>query len=60
MPLADLLAWRPRIRREPDPREGELSHAGGDLREPAATAERDARRIWGLCRRLRWTLGRRR
>lgn len=68
------LAWRPGIRREPDPRQGELFHDAGDLPLPATLmpesimraaaadmrAELDARREWGLRRRLRWALGRKR
>jgi hypothetical protein len=64
------LAWRPRIRREPDPRQGELFPAGDGLPQPAAVTPEwivravadnmRARRTWGLRRRLRWVLGRRR
>ena len=77
VPLADLLAWLPRVRREPDPRQGDLFHdASGETSggpRPAPTlpewiargistesAELDARREWGLRRRLRWVLSRRR
>lgn len=73
MPLADLLSWHPRVRREPDGR-GEVFDAGGDLPQPTAMmpewivraaaddirAERDARREWGPRRRLRWAAGRKR
>jgi hypothetical protein len=67
----DLLDWHPRIVREPDPRQGELrlDDADGDplpaalpewIARAAAAAELDARQQWGLRRRLRWALGRRR
>jgi len=62
---SDVLAWRPRIRREPDPRQGELFHDADGLPEPAAVIpewiaravadNKRARRRWGL----RWALGRR-
>lgn len=71
VPLADLLAWQPCVRRKCDPRQGELFDAGGDLPQPATTmpewiargistepAELDARCTWGLRRRLRWALTR--
>jgi hypothetical protein len=74
VPLADLLSWQPRVRRKSDPRQGELFHAGDGLPQPTAVmpewivraagnnmrAELDAPRTWGLRRRLRWALGRRR
>jgi hypothetical protein len=63
---SDPLAWRPRIRREPDPRQGELFHDADGLPQPAAVmpewivrAVADnmrARRTWGSRRRLRWAL----
>lgn len=58
---SDLLAWRPRIRRESDPRQGELFHDAGDSLPQGITvmpewivrvapddmrAELDARQKW--------------
>ena len=72
LPLTDPLTWRPRIRQEPDPRQSELFHDGGGLPQAAAMipewiaraaaddvrAARNARREWGLLRRLRRALSR--
>lgn len=76
VPLADLLSWQPRVRREPNPRQGELFHdASGETSggpQPATRlpewiargistpAEQDARWERGLRRRLRCALSPRR
>ena len=74
MRAADLLIWHPRIERPADPRQGELFHDADGDSLPATTmpewiaraeaagldAQAKARRQWGLRRRLRWVLGRRR
>jgi hypothetical protein len=75
MRTADLLSWHPRVERPGDLRQGELFHnasygsSGGPspaavmpewIARAAAAAELDARRQWGLRRRLRWALGRKR
>jgi hypothetical protein len=67
----ELLDWHPHIQRAPDPRQGELLRDASDdspvpatpMPEWIARAEVVAlneRRTWGLCRRLRWALSRRR
>ena len=67
----ELLDWHPRIQREPDPRQGELFQDASDGSSLPATsmpewiahaevAALNERRTWGLRRRLRWALRRRR
>jgi hypothetical protein len=71
--IDDLLIRRPRVQREPDARQLELFHDadGGKITQQKGfvawwaeaaglRAELGARREWGLRRRLRWALGRRR